>query len=511
MSGICGRCWRRWLRSPTAPSGRSWKGICWPGWRRGGRATVTTPAQLGAKVRRELLARNVRARPGSWSRQLRRRGVYLRPDRVEGMSVLEVLLTVPEAAALLDALGRYADAIVDDPADGVPPRTRQQKMADCLLDLVLRPGEGDLPAVQAQLKVVAPVATMVGGDAAGRDRRRSGAGGAGPRPRPGPGPAPRHAPDGPPVDELVDDAPVDDGLVDDGIFGDGFFEDEAWWAEVEDRVLNEAWPQEDPPPAVQQRLWEEDLAGMATDPAWAHLFHPEEDPDPVPAAAAGRTRRSRHPVGGRPRAGARGGGGLCCTAEPSWWAAADAAVGEAGAAQLALDRALTRASRAVRYAEIADRADTDAREQSAAARISRAPDALTALRSATPAHRAALAGLLERSAGGGLADRPRIALTDALTGALLALTDAPALRAGRHLRARACRTGAGGVRPRPHRSPRDWAHHHPPTATAPPLHWTGSCAPATAAAANPAAAHRWPAANSTTTGPTPTGPPPPTP
>ena len=30
-------------------------------------------------------------------------------------------------------------------------------MADCLLDLVLRPGETDLPVVRAQVTVVAPV------------------------------------------------------------------------------------------------------------------------------------------------------------------------------------------------------------------------------------------------------------------------------------------------------------------------------------------------------------------
>jgi hypothetical protein len=132
---------------------------------------------------------------------------------------------------------------------------------------------------------------------------------------------------------------------------------------------------------------------------------------------------------------------LVVEAEPSWWAAADAAVDEASSLQLELDQALARAGRAVKYAEIADEADDDAWHQSAAARISRAPDALTALRHATTDQRAALARLLERSAGGGLADRPRIALTDALTGALLALTDAPALRAAGTCGARECRTG----------------------------------------------------------------------
>ena len=62
-------------------------------------------------------------------------------------------------------------------------------------------------------------------------------------------------------------------------------------------------------------------------------------------------------------------------------------------------------------------------------------------RYATADQRAALADLLERAGGGGLVDRPRIAVTDALTGALLALTDAPGLRAAGTCGDRACRTG----------------------------------------------------------------------
>src|SRR3712207_2815372 len=71
------------------------------------------------------------------------------------------LLTTPEAAALLTALGAYADALPDD------GRTRGQKMADCLLDLVLRPGESGLPPVQIVLSVVAPVGALLGGDQPG--------------------------------------------------------------------------------------------------------------------------------------------------------------------------------------------------------------------------------------------------------------------------------------------------------------------------------------------------------
>lgn len=42
--------------------------------------------------------------------------------------------------------------------------------------------------------------------------------------------------------------------------------------------------------------------------------------------------------------------------------------------------------------------------------------------------RAVIGSLVERSAGGGLADRPRVAVVDALTGTLLGLTDARELR-----------------------------------------------------------------------------------
>jgi hypothetical protein len=367
--------------------------------------SVTTSAQLGAKARRELLARNVRSAARDLAAALRQRGVYVRPDRVDGMATLSALLTVPEAAALVEALGAYADAIVDDPADGLP-RTRQQKMADCLLDLVLRPGESDVPVVRAQLTVVAPVSTLAGGDQPGEvegqpvpaDMVRALAHGLGLLPTP----------------SVDDERPAADVAMTDV--------DERWWAELEARALRDEWD-DDPPPDEQQRLWEETAAELAADPEWAALFGDPDEPAPVCRPAA--------PGVAVPQLGE----------EPSWWAAADAAVDEATTASLRLHRALATAQRAVRAAEIADRADTDAWEESAAARISSAPDALAALAAASAEARAALAGLLERTAGGGLADRPRIALTDALTGALLALTDAPGLRAAGTCGARACRTG----------------------------------------------------------------------
>ena len=172
-------------------------------------------------------------------------------------------------------------------------------------------------------------------------------------------------------------------------------------------------------------MWEQTAAELAADPQYALLFgfiRDDDDPVPLPRPAPGAV------IAEAPD-------------EPSWWTAADAAVDEATAACSVLLRAMGRASRAVRAAELADLADSDAWDESAAARISAAPDALTALAHATADQRAALGDLLERTDGGGLVDRPRIAVTDALTGALLALTDAPGLRAAGSCGASACRTG----------------------------------------------------------------------
>jgi hypothetical protein len=127
---------------------------------------------------------------------------------------------------------------------------------------------------------------------------------------------------------------------------------------------------------------------------------------------------------------------------PSWWDAADRAVDEASATLLDLDRRLARARRTVQAAEIADVADEDAWQQSSAALLTSASDTITALALASTAQRAQLARLLESTGGGGLVDRPRIAVTDALTGALLALTDARGLRVSGICGRQDCRRGA---------------------------------------------------------------------
>ncbi|SDE20253.1 protein of unknown function [Blastococcus fimeti] len=378
--------------------------------------SVTTPAQLGEKVRRSVLRHDAAAATQRLARALRERGVSVRPDRREGMAVFDALLTVPEARALLDALGQYADAI-DEPDD---TRTRGQKMADCLLDLVLRPGEQDGPPVQARLTLVVGVATLLGGDRSGEIdgepvpaemvRALARALGllpadipdpsASPSPEPdlSPSPDPGRWPDEPPVETWNDAVRA---------------ADERWWAAVEERALRGEWRgAEEPPLEVLERWW-------AAEQHWDGSAPPEARPCTEPFPPAEPVPDQQHDeVAPAAEAG-----------EPAGeWAAADRALDEAGAALLHLQRATGAAHRAVSAAARAEADDEAAWEDSAAGRMTRARRALDALLAATDRQRADLADLLGRSAGGGLLDRPRIAVVDELTGTLLALTDSTELR-----------------------------------------------------------------------------------
>lgn len=112
-----------------------------------------------------------------------------------------------------------------------------------------------------------------------------------------------------------------------------------------------------------------------------------------------------------------------------WWAAADEAMEAVGEAMLTVDRALSRARGAVQRAELAEADDESAWQAGAAGRLTAAEDTISGLAALSAPRRAQLADLLDATGGGGLVDRPRIAVTDALTGALLALTDSRELRA----------------------------------------------------------------------------------
>ena len=130
--------------------------------------------------------------------------------------------------------------------------------------------------------------------------------------------------------------------------------------------------------------------------------------------------------------------------EEGWWAAADRAVDAASRALLELEGATGHAGRLVRAAAAADADDEDDLAGRRRPVHPRRPTPWRCSRGCTDTQRAQLADLLAASGGGGLVERPRIALTDAVTGALLALTDLPELRRTAHCGARACRRHPAG-------------------------------------------------------------------
>src|SRR5215208_6899750 len=91
------------------------------------------------------------------ARAIRDRSVRLFPGQ-DGMASLAAVLTLPVALACRKALAAYAEECAT-PGD---ERTLDQRMADCLAELILRPGVN--PPVQIGLTLVAGVDTMAGGD-----------------------------------------------------------------------------------------------------------------------------------------------------------------------------------------------------------------------------------------------------------------------------------------------------------------------------------------------------------
>jgi hypothetical protein len=121
-----------------------------------------TPSQLRVATRRAVLHADANAALRRAAAAARERGVRLYPGK-DGTDTLSSAHASPVARACYDALEQYAEACRTEG----DTRTKQQRMADCLADLILRPGENGLPPVQARLSITAPAATLLGGDEAG--------------------------------------------------------------------------------------------------------------------------------------------------------------------------------------------------------------------------------------------------------------------------------------------------------------------------------------------------------
>ena len=117
-----------------------------------------TPPQLGDCARRIVLRRDADAAARRLVTAVRERGVRL-VDRRDGTGTVELDLPLPTAAAIYRALEAHAE---EARVDG-DQRTKQQRMADVVADLVLRPGEHGRPAVTVALTLVATLETMLGG------------------------------------------------------------------------------------------------------------------------------------------------------------------------------------------------------------------------------------------------------------------------------------------------------------------------------------------------------------
>jgi uncharacterized protein DUF222 len=126
------------------------------------RVAGKTPTQLRAAARRIVQRLDATAIARRVAEAVRDRRVTVYPGD-DGMAALTTVLPTPVARAVQSALQQYADAALTEGDE----RTRAQRMADCLVDLVLRPGEHGLAPVQAQLTVVAAIRTLLGDDEPG--------------------------------------------------------------------------------------------------------------------------------------------------------------------------------------------------------------------------------------------------------------------------------------------------------------------------------------------------------
>ena len=124
------------------------------------RAARQTVAALRACVRRAVARIDAAAAADRLVKAVRNRRVRL-DARDDGTSALTAVWATPLARACHQALAAYAKACEFDEEGNRDPRTQQQRMADCLADLILRP-HADRPAVRIALTLIAGVDTLTG-------------------------------------------------------------------------------------------------------------------------------------------------------------------------------------------------------------------------------------------------------------------------------------------------------------------------------------------------------------
>jgi hypothetical protein len=125
------------------------------------KAPGRTAAQLRATARRAVLRADASQAAKRLARAIRDRSVRMFGDR-DGMAGLTAMMSAPVTRACYRRLEALAEASAV-PGD---TRTKDQRMTDCLADLLLGNGSGQ-PPVQVTLTVVAPAGTLMGGDEPG--------------------------------------------------------------------------------------------------------------------------------------------------------------------------------------------------------------------------------------------------------------------------------------------------------------------------------------------------------
>ncbi|MGY1744755.1 DUF222 domain-containing protein [Blastococcus sp. SYSU D00695] len=125
------------------------------------RAPRQTVAQLRECTRRAVARIDAEAAVRRLTAAIRGRKVSRHPAE-DGMAVLSASLPAPVARACWEALRAHAVACATGEDGNPDPRSLDERMADCLADLILRPDADGRSPVQVLLTLVAGVDTLTG-------------------------------------------------------------------------------------------------------------------------------------------------------------------------------------------------------------------------------------------------------------------------------------------------------------------------------------------------------------